>query len=217
MSPPDAKIDLSRRDFLVRGSFYGGGLWVAVNLPRPRALSAAQASQQPEVLSQHEWQTLEAIAARIIPTDHEPGAREAGCVNFIDKALANEDAQAVPLYRLGVQGVDAVATQRFGVGFALLEAAQQDALLAGLEMGEAPGWPAGPIPAPVFFETVRVHTIIGFLADPKYGGNRDFAGWRVSGYPGPRHQQGGYSPEQMLGEAPIRPIWARGKPQPPSA
>ena len=38
MSPPDAKTGLSRRDFLVRGSFYGGGVWGAVNLPRPRAL-----------------------------------------------------------------------------------------------------------------------------------------------------------------------------------
>lgn len=200
---------LSRRDFLVRGSLYGGGLWIAANLPRPKALQAAQASREPAALSAHEWKTVEAICARIIPTDHEPGAREADCINFIDKALAHEDAQALPVYQAGVVGVDAVAQQRFETAFAELEATRQDEILAALEAGKAPGWPAGPVEAAAFFETARAHTIIGFLADPKYGGNRDFAGWRVTGYPGPRHQLGGYSPEQMLGKAPIVPIWAR--------
>ena len=27
----------------------------------------------------------------------------------------------------------------------------------------------------------------GFLADPMYGGNRDFAGWKLIGFPGPRY------------------------------
>ena len=210
----DERAGLSRRDFLVRGSLYGGGLWIAASLPRPKALRAAQASREPAVLSAHEWKTVDAITARIIPTDHEPGAREADCVNFIDKALANEDAQAVPLYQLGVKGTDGVSVKRFGKKFVLLNEGQQDAVLGGLETGEAPGWPDGPVPAPVFFETLRAHTVIGFLADPKYGGNRDHAGWRVAGYPGPRHHLGGYSPEQMLGEAPIRPVWEPAKPKP---
>ena len=38
-----------------------------------------------------------------------------------------------------------------------------------------------------FFEMVRAHTIMGFLAHPKYGGNRDYAGWRVTGYPDGGH------------------------------
>ena len=209
----DGRGGLSRRDFLVRGSLYGSGLWIAANLPRPKALAAAQASRQPASLSGGEWATVEAITARIIPTDELPGAREADCVNFIDKALANEDAQALPLYQQGVRGIDAVAAQRFGKPFAALEPGQQDAVLAALESGDSPGWPDGPIPAPVFFETVRAHTIIGFLADPKYGGNRDHAGWRVTGYPGPRHHLGGYSPRQMLGEEPVRPVWEPAAPK----
>jgi gluconate 2-dehydrogenase gamma chain len=27
----------------------------------------------------------------------------------------------------------------------------------------------------------------GFFADPMYGGNRDFAGWKLVGFPGPRY------------------------------
>src|SRR5947207_2846388 len=35
-----------------------------------------------------------------------------------------------------------------------------------------------------FFNTVRTHTMEGMFADPIYGGNKDFAGWRLVGFPG---------------------------------
>jgi gluconate 2-dehydrogenase gamma chain len=31
------------------------------------------------------------------------------------------------------------------------------------------------------------NTVEGFLADPLYGGNRDFIGWKLVGFPGPRY------------------------------
>jgi gluconate 2-dehydrogenase gamma chain len=179
------------------------------SIPRPRAARAAAESGAPVALSADQWAAVEAVSARIIPTDHEPGAREANCVNFIDKALAHEDAAALPLYTAGLAALDGVASQRFGQRFAALEPAQQDAILDDLEQGRATEWSLGEhLPSPVFFETLRVHTIVGFLADPTYGGNRDFAGWRVAGYPGPRHRRGGYSPAQVEGREPIVPIWS---------
>ncbi len=33
-----------------------------------------------------------------------------------------------------------------------------------------------------FFETVRTHTIMGFFADPSYGGNYDKIGWKLIGF-----------------------------------
>jgi gluconate 2-dehydrogenase gamma chain len=36
-----------------------------------------------------------------------------------------------------------------------------------------------------FMDLVRVHTMEGLFADPVHGGNRDFAGWKAVGYPGP--------------------------------
>jgi gluconate 2-dehydrogenase gamma chain len=198
---------LTRRDFLRDTTIYGGRLWISLSLPRPNALRAAAASSQPAVLTPTEWITVEAISGRIIPTDQAPGAIEAGCVNFIDKALAHEDAQARPLYTLGVAGTDQVAQRRFGRAFAKLAPAEQDELLAALEQGGAPGWPEGPISSATFFATVRAHTILGFLADPKYGGNRDYTGWKLVRYPGPRHHLGGYTPDQMLGRARIKTVW----------
>ena len=36
-----------------------------------------------------------------------------------------------------------------------------------------------------FFPLLITHTRQGFYADPIYGGNRDRAGWKVIGFPGP--------------------------------
>ena len=199
----------SRREFFVQGAVYGSSLWVLLNAPHPRAAQAAQASDRPEILNEAEWETTEAITARIIPTDDDPGAIEAKCVNFIDKALAHEDASLQPLYRAGLAGVVAVSRRRFGKPFVGLTTEQQDEVLVALESGKAEGWPQGDATPtqPAFFEALRMHTIIGFLADPKYGGNHGFAGWKVVGYPGGGHHLGGYSPAQMAGKEKITTAW----------
>jgi gluconate 2-dehydrogenase gamma chain len=201
--------ELTRRNFVKGSALYGAGLAIALQIPRPNTARAASKSSAPITLTELEWTTLEAITGRIIPKDDQPGAIEAHCVNFIDKALAHEDAAARPLYVAGLATVEAIAQSRFEKSFAKLEADQQDGVLRDLERGNANEWQIPGIPSQLFFETARAHTLIGFLADPKYGGNRDYAGWRVSGYPGPRHRMGGYSPAQMAGEAPIVPVWDR--------
>jgi len=200
---------ISRRDLLAGTVVYGSSLWLLLNVPRPLAARAAAESSRPLVLTERSWKTVEAITARIIPTDHEPGAVEAGCTNFIDKALAHEDAALKPVYKAGLAGVDAVSRKRFGKPFVTLAAEQQDDVLLAIEAGKADGWPKGDVPPATFFEAVRAHTIIGFLADPKYGGNRDYAGWRVLGYPGGGHHLGGYSPGQLMGKEKITAVWGR--------
>ena len=37
-----------------------------------------------------------------------------------------------------------------------------------------------------FSTPLRNHTIEGMFSDPAHGGNRDLAGWRLLGYPGPQ-------------------------------
>jgi gluconate 2-dehydrogenase gamma chain len=159
------------------------------------------------VLKPDQWKLVEAITARIIPTDDEPGAVEAGVVNFIDKALANEEKSLAPVYTAGLAGVDAVAKKRFQKPFTALAAAEQDEVLTALESGKADGWPKGAVKAADFFAVLRAHTVYGFLCDPAYGGNRDYAGWKVVGYPGRQHHRGGYTKDQMLGKEPLVPVW----------
>jgi gluconate 2-dehydrogenase gamma chain len=43
------------------------------------------------------------------------------------------------------------------------------------------------VPAKEFFKILWSNTQEGFLADPEYGGNRGFAGWKLIGFPGPRY------------------------------
>ena len=196
---------ISRRGFFNRTALYGGTAFVALNFPQ--TLQAAKESSTRVVFSRSEWATVEAITGRIIPTDDDPGAIEAGCVNFIDKALANEDQSLRPEYEAGIPGLDAVSRKRFRKQFIGLEAEQQDEVLTAMESGNPDGWPSGDVAPEQFFETVRTQTVFGFLADPKYGGNRDYAGWKLMGYPGPRHPNGGYSIAQTQGEADIVTVW----------
>ncbi len=198
---------VSRRQFLSQSAVYSGTFLAILNMPRPLAIAATEASSEPVVFSGDQWRLVKAITGRIIPTDHEPGAIEANCVNFIDKALANEDKAQKPLYDNGLATVDAVANGKFDKDFLELTVDQQDEVLESIESGESVDWPFESGSSSEFFGTIRGHSIIGFLADPKYGGNLEYSGWKVIGYPGPSHHAGGYSPAQLVGEAPIVPIW----------
>lgn len=199
----------SRREFLVGTT----GVWISATLPRPLAAAQAAADAAPRTLDAAEWTAVEAITTRILPSDDTPGAREAGCVNFIDKALATEDANALPAYRAALRELDRLCRGRFQRGFADLEPADQDAVLTGLETGRVDGWNEPGARPEEFFQTVRMHTILGFLVDPRHGGNRDYAGWQTVGWPGPVHALGGSQPDQMLGKRPFVPIWERAAPK----
>jgi gluconate 2-dehydrogenase gamma chain len=45
----------------------------------------------PIFFTQHEWETIEAATSRVFPTDHRPGAREAGVVHYIDRYISGID------------------------------------------------------------------------------------------------------------------------------
>lgn len=124
-------------------------------------------------LTPAELRDLDAITAFIIPTDDAPGAREARVVDFIDKGLATFAADQRPLFEQGLVDLGTRATRRHAgaPAFADLSTDDQIALLHELEAEHSE-----------FFEAVRVSTITGFLADPRYGGNADKVGWKLIGF-----------------------------------
>ena len=63
-----------------------------------------------------------------------------------------------------------------------------------VEAGVATGFPGNPA---VFFNLVRSHTLQGTFGDPSYGGNANFVGWDLIGYPGVRTSVS--ADEQRLG------------------
>jgi gluconate 2-dehydrogenase gamma chain len=146
--------------------------------------SSAAATGIPETLTPAEAETLGAIAARLIPTDKSgPGATEARAAQYIDRALGGALASFRETYRAGLAALDRHARSAKGSTFAQLSAPDQDAVLRDLEGDAATGFPGG---ASVFFNVVRSHTIQGTFCDPYYGGNANFAGWDLIGYPGIR-------------------------------
>jgi len=143
------------------------------------------------VLSATDAATLAVICARIIPTDESgPGAAEARASQYIDRALGGWLASSREAYTAGLAAVDDAARARSGKRFVELAPAEQDAALAALD--ETP-----------FFALVRTHTIQGTFCDPAYGGNANFVGWDLIGYPGVRLNV--TAADQRMG-APAKPI-----------
>jgi gluconate 2-dehydrogenase gamma chain len=102
--------------------------------------------------------------------------------NYIDLALAGAYADQGDFYRRGLQALDAYCVATHKDSFVYLKPAQQDEVVGALESGKATGfaWPT----AQAFFNALRTHTMEGMFSDPIYGGNKDFAGWKLVGFPG---------------------------------
>jgi gluconate 2-dehydrogenase gamma chain len=114
---------------------------------------------------------IEAVASQIIPTDDSPGAREAGAVYFIDRALVTFLSQLAGDYRAQLDAFQAACRERHpsAASFASLPSEQQIEYLKGVD--QTP-----------FFTTTRLLTLLGMFSLPAYGGNRDGVGWRLLGF-----------------------------------
>jgi len=193
--------DETRRKFLRQaavgaGAVAGAGLVPDALAQKHEAHTAGQRAQADASGMLHEGgerrgaffnaddaETVAAIAERIMPdAPGKPGAREAGVLNYIDLALAGAYSELQDFYRRGLASLDAYCRKAHSAPFARLEVAKQDEVLIALEEGKAEGftWPASL----EFFNTLRIHTMEGMFADPLYGGNQNFSGWRLVGFPG---------------------------------
>lgn len=184
--------EINRRNFLLRTGTGLSAAWIAANWPAllsaaTHAHNATKAATPPkfEFFTLEEAAEVEAITARIIPTDDTPGAREAGVVYFIDRALATFAADDQKTYREGLPELQARVKEIYpsATKFSGLAVEQQDAVLHSFDEESAAGrQPFRARPgAQKFFATLQQHTIAGFLVDPDYGGNHDGAGWKVIG------------------------------------
>src|SRR4051812_34954713 len=98
---------------------------------------------------------IEAVAAQIVPSDDSPGAREAGAVYFIDKALATFFSQLAAEYRAQLASFQKAYRQRYPAAgsFASLTSDQQIDYLKSID--QTP-----------FFNTTRLLTLFGMFSLP---------------------------------------------------
>jgi gluconate 2-dehydrogenase gamma chain len=118
---------------------------------------------------------IDALMAQIIPTDDAPGAREAGCLAYLDRQLQSALSRFAADYRNGLKSF-----QRAHPKFLELNFAEQTAVLEGM-------------PRNAFFEMLVDHTMQGFYGSPEHGGNRGEVSWKMMGidkYMGGGHWHG---------------------------
>ena len=173
----------SRRELLQRVGVLGAATALPWSVIVP--VQAPAAPQEPfETLTAAETETLEAIVARLIPSDENgPGAAEARAAHYIDRALTGALAASRDAYSVGLEALNRYAEESRGARFSELAGADQDAVLSEMESNEATGFTPD---SATFFNLLRAHTIQGTFCDPYYGGNANFVGWDLIGYPGIR-------------------------------
>ena len=168
----------SRRQFLL-GSVSGlnaawlSSHWPAILAAQAHAHQAAGSASRTkfEFFSPTQAAEIEAMAAQIIPSDDTPGAREARTIYFIDRALTTFDRDKQAAYIRGIEELASKTRELFSTAnnFSELTATQQIQLLTAIENTD-------------FFQLVRLHTVMGILANPEYGGNQDKVGWKLIGF-----------------------------------
>jgi len=132
-----------------------------------------------------EGQTVAAICERLIPADQDPGATEAGVVNFIDLQLMGPYKRYRASYRLGIKGIEQASLRMFGYRFTELSPEKQDEVLKQVEAGRATGEAWKDLSSQDFFSLILSHTMQGYYGDPRHGGNRARVSWQMLGLPYP--------------------------------
>ncbi len=126
-------MEVSRRNWMV------GGLTAMAEIAaaQQHAHEAIQSVAPPrfEVLDAAMAGEVEALTAQIIPSGDGPGAREAGVVYFIDRALATFEADKREAYQTGMRALQLTRQKLFpaSASVATLTAAQQIQLLRSVE------------------------------------------------------------------------------------
>ena len=168
--PPD---EISRRAVIVSAAL----------VPVAALAQTTATTSAPSALSDAQLRLLAAIVDRIIPKDElGPSASESGVPEYINRALGDYLAGEKPAFIEGLEATDALAHRTQSAAFVDLPAEKRDALLMSMDDGSAQGFPN----ARAFFNRARRLTMEGMFGDPYYGGNKNFAGWDLIKYPGPR-------------------------------
>lgn len=137
-----------------------------------------------------EWQTLEAVCARLVPQPERstpisiaPWIDEKLYHNWRDGFRYDDMPPLRDAWRLGLEGIDREGRRRFGADFRTLSGADQDAVLRAIQAGDVSGGVWQNLPAKRFFTTVLLKDVVGeYYAHP--------AAWSEVGFGGPASPRG---------------------------
>ena len=145
---------------------------------------------QRRFFTEHEWQTLESVCARLLPQPER--SNPIPIVPWIDEKLDHDRRDGFryddmpPLreaWRLGLEGIDQESRRHFGAEFRSLPGGNQDTVLRAIQAGEVQGGVWTGLPAQRFFVMVLLKEVVGeYYAHP--------AAWSEVGFGGPASPRG---------------------------
>jgi len=152
-----------------RRTFLGAGASVAVT-GSLIGCAGGRAAPGWRFFTPSEARTVDAVCEQLIPADRDPGAKSAGVVNYIDIQLTKAFRKHRQAYRKGLADIDIASRAKFGSAFADLPSERQTDILRDVEKNSRP-----------FFDLILTHARQGFYGDPRHGGNRNRASWKMVG------------------------------------
>lgn len=171
------------------GAAHGGHMHPSVPQAEPAAMASA-----PQFFSLPEYRTVEMLTELIIPTDDQPGAKEAQVARYIDFVVfsaAEFEPQLQKEWTEGLATLDKLSQQEHGHAFRDLTPAQQEGLLTAMSLPEHD--PKATHEALAFYRRVKEMTVEGFYTSKI--GLIDVLGYQgrtyLSEFPGcthPEHQ-----------------------------
>ena len=145
---------------------------------------------------EHQYALVATLAAIIIPSDDDPGATEAGVVDYIDRSVADSDKRQ-GIYRKGLKWLEDLSQEEYGTDFLTVDLMKQIELLRRID--ETATVRSRPVSSfmerldrkidnvwdsqfgigyhSVFFKTLHRDVILAFYSDP--------ISWQAVGYYGP--------------------------------
>src|SRR5215831_246881 len=125
---------ITRRDLLRQATLVSAS--VAIPAGISTVAVAAETSGSATNLTATQTELLEAVVDRLIPSDaNGPGAKEAGVVRYIDRALGDALSTSRASYASGLAALDKYAQSSRGKPFLQLPPIDQDSVLIDCETG----------------------------------------------------------------------------------
>ena len=131
------------------------------------------------VFTNDEASCLIALCEQIIPADQDPGATDAGVINFIDKQTAERFPDDLSVYQQGIASLQAFCKTRHDKLFEQLGSAAQIEIMENMEQNKLPEEHWSDVKPSSFFNLVLQRTMQGFYGSPRHGGNKDFVSYRM--------------------------------------
>lgn len=121
------------------------------------------ASSAPQFFSPQEYRTVEVLTELIIPTDDQPGAKEAQVARYIDFVVFSAAEFQPQLQKEWIEGLailEKLSQQKYSHSFRDLSAAEQEALLTEMSLPEHD--PQASHEGFAFYRRVKEMTVEGF-------------------------------------------------------